>query len=258
MANTDTYNYSDALLKVAESQLGYSEGPGGLTKFGQWYEATHAKEPGYSNAAWCDMFVSWAAMQAGQQEDVGQNAWTVDHAKWFQRHNAWGDKPMPGAVVFFDWGGSKDIDAIDHVGLVKSVVNDHTIKTIEGNISNAVVSKTRTSDKIVGYGYPDAVRKMNQRKVVLANKKNGATTEKAATKAAEAGTAASTETTTSTGASTGTAIEHGSSDIFAPLALSGVLLPAVLIAALAKKPAVRERLTKWIPSLAPIRRDDSD
>ncbi len=252
MPNTDTTNYSDALLKVAESQLGYGEGPGGLTKFGQWYEATHAKEPGFSNAAWCDMFVSWAATQVGQQDDVGQHAWTVDHAKWFQNHGAWGDKPMPGAIVFFDWDGSEDVDAIDHVGLVKSVVNDNTIKTIEGNISNAVVSKTRTEDKIVGYGYPDAVRKVNQQKVALANKKNGVTTAKAA----GAGTT-SAETTTSTGASTAAPVENGSADVFEPLALSAVLLPAVLVAALVRKPAVRERLTKWIPSLAPIRRDDS-
>lgn len=240
-------DYTDALLKVAESQLGYGEAPGGLTKFGQWYQNTHAKEPGYSDAAWCDMFVSWAATQVGQQDDVGQHAWTVDHAKWFKSHGAWGDKPVPGAVVFFDWGGSDAIDAIDHVGLVKSVVNDSTVKTIEGNISNAVVSKTRSDATIVGYGYPEAVRAKNQREIVLAREKN------------DAGTTAATGTSTgtSTGTATRTPVEDGPSGVVEPLALSGLLLPVVLAAALAKKPAVRRRLARLIPSLSPIRRDDS-
>lgn len=239
-------NHTDALLRVAESQLGYGEGPGGLTKFGQWYQQAHAKEPGYSNAAWCDMFVSWAATQVGQQHDVGQHAWTVDHAKWFKNQGAWGTKPKPGAIVFFDWDGSDDIDAIDHVGLVKSVINDSTIKTIEGNISNAVVSKTRSDATIVGYGYPDVVREKNQRKVILAHQKNGAKTD------------TDTSTGASAGTSTGTAVEHGEQGGVEPLALGSLLLPVVLVAALVKRPELRKRLAGWIPALAPIRRDDSD
>jgi len=244
-------HHTDALLQIAESQLGYGEGPGGLTKFGQWYQATHAKEPGFSNAAWCDMFVSWAATQVGQQEEVGQYAWTVDHAKWFKSKGAFGDKPMPGAIVFFDWDGSDDIDAIDHVGLVKKVINDHTIQTIEGNISNAVVSKTRSDATIVGYGYPEVVRQQNQRKVLLAKQKSDAKKDQqVTTEAATSGGSAGTTTATQTPAS------HGHEGVLEPLTLGGVLIPAVLAAAVLKSGSLRQRLARLVPSRSPLRRDE--
>ncbi|WP_214110493.1 CHAP domain-containing protein [Acrocarpospora catenulata] len=155
-------SYSDALLEMAGSQLGYSE-VNGASKYGEWFGENVAKEAGYKNAAWCDMFVSWAAHQTGQADVVGQFAWTPAHARWFEKQGAWGTTPKPGAVVFFDWGGSKNISAIDHVGLVKSVISPTTITTIEGNISNAVVTRTRDQDTIVGYGYPDKVREIQQK-----------------------------------------------------------------------------------------------
>src|SRR5262245_23897068 len=104
-----TYN-NDALLKMANSQLGYAE-VNGASKFGDWFGKTVAKKAGYKDAAWCDMFVSWVAHQTGQAAHVGQFAWTPDHAKWFQKHDAWGSTPKPGAVVFFDWGGSHNLNA---------------------------------------------------------------------------------------------------------------------------------------------------
>ncbi|TQM72430.1 CHAP domain-containing protein [Thermopolyspora flexuosa] len=242
--------HTDALLKIAESQLGYGEGPGGHTKFGQWYQNTHAKEPGYSNAAWCDMFVSWAATQAGLQDAVGQYAWTVEHAKWFESKGAFGDKPVPGAIVFFDWDGSDEIDAIDHVGLVKEVLSDGTIKTIEGNISNAVVSKIRSDATIVGYGYPEVVRQQNQRKTVLVSQKKKA--EEAAGSNAARG---SSETTTSTSTATpAPAAEH--EGIMEPLTVSALLLPALIAAAVVKKSSLGQRLAARLAP-ARTRRDDS-
>ena len=161
-----TTDYTNQLLKVAESQIGYSEIGNGYTKFGQWFQDTHAKEPGYTNAAWCDMFVSWAAKQVGQQDIVGQDAWTVTHAKWFENQGAWGTTPKPGALVFYNWKGAKNIDSIEHVGLVKGVIAKDKIQTIEGNISNSVVMKTRTTDDVVGYGYPDVVNEKKQQQLL--------------------------------------------------------------------------------------------
>jgi len=247
----------DALLKVADSQLGYGEGPGGHTKFGQWYQNTHAKEPGYSNAAWCDMFVSWAATQVGLQDAVGQYAWTVEHAKWFESKGAFGDKPVPGAVVFFDWDGSDDIDAIDHVGLVKSVLSDGTIKTIEGNISNAVVSKIRSADTIVGYGYPEVVRKQNEHKTVLVKQRKNEekqAEEKTADEAtAPLATGSSAEATTSAATATPAAEQEGMAE---PLAVSAMLLPALIAAAVVKKTSLGRRLAARLAP-AHARRDDS-
>jgi hypothetical protein len=103
------------------------------------------------------MFVSWVASHSGAKtaSAVGQDAWTIAHAKWFKAHGKWGSTPKPGAVVFFDWDGGKSLDDIDHVGYVVSKGSNGKINTIEGNTGNAVMKRVRSSNQIVGYGYPD-------------------------------------------------------------------------------------------------------
>ncbi len=65
---------ADAIVAIAQSQVGYLEkksnydldsftgnaGNGNWTKYGQWY--------GMNPAEWCDMFVSWCAWAADQEE----------------------------------------------------------------------------------------------------------------------------------------------------------------------------------------------
>jgi hypothetical protein len=104
------------------------------------------------------MFLSWAAHKLGYDEWFGQFAYTVAHAEWFISHDAFGDTPEPGAVVFFDWSGGDDVDGIDHVGMVIDVDGD-TIHTIEGNVDGQFVrEKTRDQSSVAGYGYPDQVK----------------------------------------------------------------------------------------------------
>jgi hypothetical protein len=103
------------------------------------------------------MFLAWAGNQIGVEDSVGEFAATVQHAKWFKAENAWGQKPMPGAVVFFAWSGSKSISSISHVGLVESV-DGNTLHTIEANTSNALLRRTRNVSTVVGYGYPGQVK----------------------------------------------------------------------------------------------------
>ncbi|WP_019630882.1 CHAP domain-containing protein [Actinomadura atramentaria] len=153
------------LLKVAESQVGVHEDGGGETKFQDWYMSTdRAKETvrrdggsisGYKDASWCSMFVSWVGNKVGFSDQVGQDAWTIAHAEWFKDEGRWGTKPKPGAVVFFSWDGGKSLDSIEHVGFVVKDNGDGTVETVEGNTSNAVKMRTRDTDQIVGYGYPD-------------------------------------------------------------------------------------------------------
>ncbi|MFC6080617.1 CHAP domain-containing protein [Sphaerisporangium aureirubrum] len=156
---------AEQVLRLAESQVGISEdSAGGGTKFQAWYMAspraqqTIARDTGkisdYANAAWCDMFVSWVGEQLGIQDTMGQDAYTVQHAKWFEAQGRWGTAPKPGAVVFFDWNGG-GIDGIDHVGFVVQDNGDGTIKTVEGNTGNGVVEiRTRPTYQVAGYGYP--------------------------------------------------------------------------------------------------------
>ncbi|MEV0147641.1 MULTISPECIES: CHAP domain-containing protein [unclassified Nonomuraea] len=141
-------------IDLLEGQLGYSERGGAYTKFGDWYGKNVEFDADYTSAPWCDMMLSWAAHKLGYEEWMGQFAWTVSHAKWFRKHDAWGHKPQPGAFVFYDWSGSRSIDKIDHVGIVTRVEGD-TIYTIEGNIDGGVAKrKERDTSKVVGYGYP--------------------------------------------------------------------------------------------------------
>ncbi|MFG1943407.1 CHAP domain-containing protein [Nonomuraea sp. NPDC048826] len=141
-------------IELLESQLGYSEKSGAYTKFGHWYGENIEFDADYSSAPWCDMFLGWAATKLGYEEWMGQFAWTVAHAKWFKKQDAWGTKPEPGAFVFFDWSGSDSIGRIDHIGVVTKVEGGR-IHTIEGNIDGGVAKrKERDTSKVVGYGYP--------------------------------------------------------------------------------------------------------
>ncbi|MEV0233659.1 CHAP domain-containing protein [Nonomuraea sp. NPDC050786] len=145
-------------IELLESQIGYSEKADDYTKFGDWYGKNVEFDADYSSAPWCDMYLSWAAHKLGYQDWIGQFAWTVSHAKWFKKQGAWGHKPKPGAIVFYDWSGSNDIDKIDHVGIVTRV-EGNTIFTIEGNIDGGVAKrKERDTSKVVGYGYPERVK----------------------------------------------------------------------------------------------------
>jgi hypothetical protein len=154
------------VLRIAASKIGVSENAyGGGTEFHAWYMSTpRALETlardggtlrGYANAPWCAMFVSWVGEQAGIRPVLGWDAYTVTHAKWFRANGHWGTVPRPGAVVFFDWRGSKDIEAIDHVGFVERDNGDGTITTIEGNTDGGKVERrVRPTWQVVGYGYP--------------------------------------------------------------------------------------------------------
>jgi cell wall-associated NlpC family hydrolase len=153
------------VIKLAEKQVGISEGRGGQTKYHDWFVSTpHAKATAerdggfsveaYNGAQWCNMFVSWLGAQTGVK-NMGWDAYTVQHASWFKDSGRWGQKAKPGSVVFFDWDKSSSIGAIDHVGIVVKDNGNGTVTTIEGNTDDKVMKKVRGKSMIVGYGYPD-------------------------------------------------------------------------------------------------------
>ncbi|TDD66671.1 CHAP domain-containing protein, partial [Actinomadura darangshiensis] len=148
------------LLDIAQKELGYTEKGDGYTKFGNWY-AEHVDgdhDEYFKTAPWCDMFLAWAADKADVTDQAGQFASTIDHAKWFKKNDAWGHDPEPGAIVFYDWNGSGDIDQVDHVGIVEKV-DGHTLHTIEGNADGyKLMRKTRDMDAVVGFGYPSKIK----------------------------------------------------------------------------------------------------
>ncbi|MFI0349824.1 CHAP domain-containing protein [Actinomadura sp. 9N407] len=156
---------ADDAIEVARDQVGISENGDGQTKFQDWYMSTERAQQtvqrdggsikGYDDAQWCSMFISWIGEQIGFTDQIGSDAWTIAHARWFQDNDRWGDEPEPGAIVFFAWDGGKGLGDIQHVGMVVEDLGDGRVRTVEGNTSNAVKVRERSAGQIVGYGYPD-------------------------------------------------------------------------------------------------------
>lgn len=149
-----------SMLAEARKSLGMSGRPNTITKE---YAARHGDE--FLKASWCDMAITYWARHSGNADAVllgGDRAYTVWHAEDFQKAGRWHagtaarvDAAKPGDIVFFDWGASNSISAIDHVGVVEKALGDGRVQTIEGNTSDACKRRVRGADVIAGYGRPD-------------------------------------------------------------------------------------------------------
>lgn len=111
------------ILKVARSQIGYKEGSGNWTKYGQWYGV---------QSEWCAMFVSWCANQAKIPTSIiPKLAYVPYEYDFFVKRKQWRAKgsyrPQGGDLIIFGEN--------DHIGIVEQVVGNNVI-TIEGNTSN--------------------------------------------------------------------------------------------------------------------------
>ena len=141
----------DRVLDLARAELGTGERADGSTKYGSWYERARPA-PGFATGAWCQMWCSWLAHQAGLPETAFPRlAYTPYAVKWFKDHGRWGSKPKVGALVYFNFPGG---DFVDHVEIVEAIRKDGSIVTIGGNVANAVRRQVRRAN-IAGYGYPD-------------------------------------------------------------------------------------------------------
>ncbi|MBO2440031.1 CHAP domain-containing protein [Actinomadura nitritigenes] len=148
------------MLAEARKSLGMSGRPNTITKE---YAARHGDE--FLKASWCDMAVTYWARHSGNAGAVllgGDRAYTVWHAEDFQKAGRWHagttaqvDAAKPGDIVFFDWGASNSVSAIDHVGVVEKALGGGRVQTIEGNTSDACKRRVRGADVIAGYGRPD-------------------------------------------------------------------------------------------------------
>jgi hypothetical protein len=137
------------IVAIAESQVGQAEQPPGSNEspaIAQYRSATAGAIPG---APWCAYFASWVARQAGEPigED-GQGAGAVsDVWSWAQSSgraiaNGPGVVPKPGDLIVF---------GDEHVGIVRDVLPNGQIQTIEGNYENKVAANVRTPTEATGY-----------------------------------------------------------------------------------------------------------
>ncbi len=142
----------ERIVAVAETQVGQAEQPPGSNEspaIAQYRAATAGAIPG---APWCAYFASWAARQAGvplgpQGEGLGavSEIWSWAQSTGRAIANGPGVVPQPGDLIVF--GG-------EHVGIVKGVLPNGQIQTIEGNYENKVALNVRSPTEATGYVSP--------------------------------------------------------------------------------------------------------
>ncbi|TDD37908.1 CHAP domain-containing protein [Actinomadura sp. KC06] len=147
------------MITEARRSIGMSGRPNKITKE---YAERHGEE--FLRAAWCDMAITYWARHSGNAAAVlpgGDRAYTVWHAQDFQKAGRWHsgttasvNQAKPGDIVFFDWGATNNIGAIDHVGLVEVVLGGGRLQTIEANTGDACKRRIRSASVIAGYGRP--------------------------------------------------------------------------------------------------------
>ncbi len=174
--HTPTGDQAWDIVEVAQTQLGYMEGTlegtslryDNYTKYGMWYDK-NVQAGGFYRGAWCAMFVSWCANQAGIPSDtVYYHAYCPYGVTWYKErglfrssyHYGGSYVPKRGDIIYFRDGGA----GASHVGLVRDC-DGYKVYTIEGNSNNmegtlaeegGVHAKwyVLTSDYILGYATP--------------------------------------------------------------------------------------------------------
>lgn len=137
------------IVAIAESQLGQTEQPPGSNEspaIAQYRTATEGAIPG---APWCAYFASWVARQAGaplgaQGQGIGDvsDIWSWAQSTGRAIPNGPGVLPKPGDLIVF--GG-------EHVGIVRGILPNGQVATIEGNYENKVAANVRSPTEATGY-----------------------------------------------------------------------------------------------------------
>lgn len=137
------------IVAIAETQLGQTEQPPGSNESPAIAEYRSATEGAIPGAPWCAYFASWVARQAGEPlGSQGQGLGAVsDIWSWAQSTgraipNGPGVVPKPGDLIVF---------GDEHVGIVRDVLPNGQIQTIEGNYENKVAANVRSPTEATGY-----------------------------------------------------------------------------------------------------------
>lgn len=127
------------IVRVAQSQLGYREGPNNDNKFGIWW--------GLDNQPWCDLFTSWVFHTAGAPRPSEQIPGREGSASVNYTQRYWAARGLfrpsteseVGDLILFDWTGAEDGHDWNqtHIGIIVGR-SGSTLTTIEGNTSDHV------------------------------------------------------------------------------------------------------------------------
>ncbi len=137
------------IVVAAESQIGQAEQPPGSNESPAIAMYRSDTAGAVAGAPWCAYFASWAARQAGEPiGSEGQGLGSVGEIwSWAQSTgraipNGPGVTPQPGDLIVF---------GDEHVGIVRDVLPDGQIQTIEGNYENKVAANVRSPTEATGY-----------------------------------------------------------------------------------------------------------
>ena len=144
-------------LEVALTQVGVKEYPpnSNNVEYNTWY---YGKEVSGSAYPWCAVFVAWCFDEANEWaliSDVENKASCNSWMRWAKKAGKFGQHPIVGSVVLFDW----DADGVaDHMGFVYKLLDDGRIQTVEGNTSygndsngGEVMIRTRAFKNCLGF-----------------------------------------------------------------------------------------------------------
>lgn len=174
--------YVERILDIARGELGYVEGPGNYSKYGEWHGDAHA--------AWCAEFVCWCVHRADEEygtslleekyplwggQNVGRNWFLIRGRFVYRKGNCpdWGYQwlrgddhylvkneyiPRPGDLMFFSYNEAGDTE---HVALVeycaRNASGEVTVHVLEGNNPDRVQRNAYLLDnsQILGFGLPE-------------------------------------------------------------------------------------------------------
>lgn len=153
----------DSVIKIAVSQLGYTESPPGSNRVKYWDEYG----AGWQGQPWCVAFQWWCFQKADESMAFFAGAKTASCGTLWRWYQAQGlivpvYDVRPGDLVFMNFHGGT---LPEHVGLAESVTSTPLqVTTIEGNTSpglegsqengGCVARKIRYRTQIVGVARP--------------------------------------------------------------------------------------------------------
>lgn len=160
-AATPAKGSSSAMIAAALGELGYREQAKGYTKFGKWFQGVEKPKYSVTNAAWCDMFVSWCADQAGlSTAEMPRSASCTTHVAAFKNMGRYrvsaarggNYTPQQGDLIFFyDSKIYPSGNRLRHVGIVLYTEGDRVF-TIEGNTATTRLDLSQPTVKSIKDG----------------------------------------------------------------------------------------------------------
>ena len=153
-------NGASAMLTTARKDLGMGE----PNKIQSWYKGRNGSA--YSgNFPWCEAAMTYWAYHSGNYKSNcpnGDRAYTVYGAQDGQKAGKWYSGTTanvkahckPGAKVYYDWNGSNNLGAVDHVEVCEKNLGDGRVQTIGGNTSDKCLRRVRSSSVIAGFWMP--------------------------------------------------------------------------------------------------------